>query len=136
MMFALVAMIAAAAFAAPEDWYAPIGWWQGGIEGEADVVAEINGVTKTYHCVVDENGYSADLEFLIDTFSKDIPKIALWNLHAMYEALQAQVMVYNMAENLDRLFSVRGITITPENGHPYTITLIRGTLGDAIKRDR
>ena len=123
-----------AAFAFPEDWFAPDvpdGFWKGDI-AEATVV----GTTKEegeVHIQLDQSGYSAKFEEIIEIYSKDKDTLYLaFVLQSMYEALQAQVMVFNMAESLDRLFSCTGIKITTDGGHVFTARFIGGTLRNTI----
>lgn len=115
----------------PADWYTPEGGWSGGNAGEATVYTEVGGESGDVKFQVDENGKSTEFQAIIDQTKNITVKLAY---QAIYEALQAQVMVRNMAKSLDTLLFTKGIQITPQGGQAYTIRFgnsIKEALGNA-----
>ena len=114
----------------PEDWYAPAGFWKGGIEGEATIRYPMPGGPVTITAQVDEKGNSPELDMLIEHASymaehdEDIWMRTRWrdvcnSLKALYEGLQAQVMLFNIAENVNKMFKGGEVVYTDEDGNVH-----------------
>ncbi|MBQ1428773.1 MAG: hypothetical protein IIZ06_03815 [Kiritimatiellae bacterium] len=104
LTFAIAVAVAACAACAkpePEYWYTPEGGWLAGDAGVATVV--IGGKDVTYD--VGYDGISLNLQKKIIEYQSEGAYELANALQTLYEALQAQIMVRNMAERLNGLFN-------------------------------
>jgi hypothetical protein len=92
------------------NWYAPGGkGWEGGELG-AITLTDKNG-DKAY--AVGSGGKSKGLQSLIDSVGPGSLKYAY---QAIYEALQAQVMVQNVNDNMKKMLFIDGFNVEVPNG--------------------
>lgn len=82
----------------PGIWYTPEDGWRGGNVG-AVTIKYSDGTVEAF--AVTEDGKSAGLQEMIDNSIAQGNDVAAAALRAIYEALQAQVMVRNMATKLN-----------------------------------
>lgn len=106
------AVAAISAISAPEDWYTPKGGWLAGDAGAATVV--IGGKDVRYD--VGYDGISLDLLKKINEYQCEGAYELANALQTLQEALQAQIMVRNMAENLNDLFTGGNAEISATDG--------------------
>jgi len=94
-----------------QDLYRPDTW----IGGSVGSVTYTYGNGKSQTFEVDENGYSPTLESAIDEYRKKDIALAM-AFQALYEGLQAQVMVDGLAFSVDAMFAGGVAAITDADG--------------------